>query len=435
MADRYRLDALSLLVRLDEGKVTFLDQAYTACSREYTPHERDLLVSLVRGVVKFRCKIDAVARKYLPRWERLPYGVQNALRLGIFQLLFHTHVPPFAAVYEWVEVVKAFGYPAFAALVNAVLRSVARDLEAYRTEASTWGVDIPSWLEREWKEAIGDAQLSVLLRSLALPPPLFVRVNTLQVGEEELQNRLAQRGIPSRKTSIQGALEVVTSYSTLVRTPEYAQGLFYPQDLGSQIVGHLVRPEPGECVVDACCGVGGKTLLLAQLMGNRGRILAWDRNKKRVAVMERLLKRTGVTIVQPGVYDCLKLPEHFWGIADRVLLDAPCSNLGTLRRNPEVLLRVREEDVASCAEKQLGLLRALFQVVKPGGLMVYSVCTLTRKETIEVVSAFEEEKGPKIARVQLGDGCVRGGEDGYVFLWPHEYFCDGFFVAAWRKVE
>lgn len=435
MADRYRLDALSLLVRLDEGKVTFLDQAYTACSREYTPHERDLLVSLVRGVVKFRRKIDTVARKYLPRWERLPRVVQNTLRLGIFQLLFHTHVPPFAAVYEWVEVVKASEYLAFAALVNAVLRGITRDLEVYRAEASTWGIDVPSWLENEWREAIGDAQLSVLLQSLALPPPLFVRVNTLRIGEEELQNRLAQRGIPSRKTSIQGALEVVTSYSTLVQTPEYAQGLFYPQDLGSQIVGHLVHPEPGECVVDACCGVGGKTLLLAQLMENRGRILAWDTNRRRLATMREFLKRMGVTIVHPGPYDCLKPPERFWGIADRVLLDAPCSNLGTVRRNPEVLLRVREEDVALCAEKQLELLRALFQVVKPGGLMVYSVCTLTRKETVEVVSAFEREKGSKVVRVRLNSGCGNGSTDGYVFLWPHEYFCDGFFVAAWRKVE
>ncbi|MCS7241716.1 RsmB/NOP family class I SAM-dependent RNA methyltransferase [Candidatus Caldatribacterium sp.] len=435
MVDRYRRDALSLLVRLDEGKIVFLDQAYTACSREYTPHERDLLVSLVRGVVKFRRKIDAVAKTYLPRWERLPRVVQNALRLGIFQLLFHTHVPSFAVVHEWVEVVKVSGYSAFAALINAVLRQVSGGLENYRKEADAWGVDVPFWLEDEWKEMIGDVQLPVLLRSLALPPPLFVRVNTLRVKEDELQHLLAQRGIPSRKTFIQGALEVVTNYSTLVQTPEYVQGFFYPQDLGSQIVGHLVHPQPGECVVDACCGVGGKTLLLAQLMEDRGCIFAWDTNAKRIALLRRFLKRTGVTIVQPDVYDCLKPPHRFLSIADRVLLDAPCSNIGTIRRNPEVLLRVRKEDLVLCAEKQLALLRSLLQVVRPGGLMVYSVCTLTREETIEVVNAFEKETGSSVERVQLRSECVDGGTNGYVFLWPHEYLCDGFFVAAWRKVR
>ncbi|MEN3202471.1 MAG: transcription antitermination factor NusB [Atribacterota bacterium] len=435
MVDRYRRDAVSLLTRLDEGKINFLDRAYTACSVRYTSHERDLLVSLVRGVVKFRCKIDTLARKYLPRWEKLPCVVQNVLRLGIFQLLFHTHVPAFATVYEWVEVVKSFGYPAFAALVNAVLRGVTRDLEIYRKEANDWGVDIPSWLEKEWKETIGEAKLCVLLRSLALPPPLFIRVNTLRVREEELQDLLSKRGILTRKAFIEGALEVVASYSTLVQTPEYNQGLFYPQDLGSQIVGHLVCPKPGELVVDACCGVGGKTLLLAQLMGNRGRIFAWDINQRRIATMEKLLKRAGVTIVEPMVCDCLKPPESFLGIADRVLLDAPCSNLGTIRRNPEILLRIREEDVALCAEKQLSLLRSLFQVVKPGGLMVYSVCTLTRKETIEVASAFEKERGTEVERIRLGNAHITGEARECVFLWPHEYFCDGFFVVAWRKTR
>ncbi|MBC7217599.1 MAG: hypothetical protein H5U36_05495 [Candidatus Caldatribacterium sp.] len=435
MVDRYRRDALSLLVRLEEGKIVFLDQAYTACSREYTPHERDLLVSLVRGVVKFREKLDALAKGFLPRWERLPPVVHNVLRLGIFQLLFHTHVPPFAAVHEWVEVVKEGGYPAFAPLVNAVLRGVSRDLVKYRGEAGEWGVDVPRWLEEEWREVLGKEAVSTLLRSLALPPPLFVRVNTLRVGEEKLQDLLAQRGIPSRKTLLQGALEVVASYSELLQTPEYTQGLFYPQDLGSQIVGHLVRPQPGECVVDACCGVGGKTLLLAQLMENKGRIFAWDRNKKRIRTLEKLLRRSGVTIVQPAVLDCLKLPDAFLNIADRVLLDAPCSNLGTIRRNPEVLLRVQKEDVALCAEKQLELLSSLLRVVKPGGLVVYSVCALTREETVGVVEAFERRKGAEIERVRLGNGIAPWENEGFVFIWPHEYFCDGFFIAAWRKVK
>lgn len=434
MVDRYRCDALSLLVRLDEGKILFLDQAYTACSREYTPHERDLLVSLVRGAVKFRQKLDALARRFLPRWERLPLFVQNALRLGVFQLLFHTHVPAFAAVHEWVEVVKSSRYSPFASLVNAVLRGIARELGKYREEAGGWGIDIPLWLEREWKEWLGEERLAMLLRSLALPPPLFIRVNTLRIEEEKLQDLLAQRGILSRRTFLQGALEVMASYSALVRTPEYIRGFFYPQDLGSQIVGHLVHPRPGECVVDACCGVGGKTLLLAQLMENRGCIFAWDKNERRIRTLEKFLKWSGVTIVQPAVLDCLEPPRDFLGVADRVLLDAPCSNLGTLRRNPEILLRIREEDVALCAEKQLKLLRAASRVVRPGGLVVYSVCTLTREETFGVVEAFEREQGTKIERIRLQSGVVQGGTEGFVFLWPHEYFCDGFFIAAWRKV-
>lgn len=433
MVDRYRRDALSILTRLYEGRVAFLDQAYTACSLKYSPHERDVLVSLVRGVVKFRGKLDALARMYLPKWERLPLVVQNALRLGMFQLLFHTHVPPFAAVHEWVEVVRSFGQVAFVPLVNAVLRNVERDLAAHRAQAERWGIDLPAWLEAEWKRILPEEELHVLSRSLALPPPLFVRVNTLRIGEEELQNLFAQRGIPSRKSRVSGALEVVSSYSTLVRTPEYAQGLFYPQDLGSQVVGHLVAPKSGEVVVDACCGVGGKTLLLAQLMRNEGKLFAWDRKRQRIETLRKLVRRSGVSIVQPEVLDCLQIPERFWSLADRLLLDAPCSNLGTVRRNPEVLLKATPESVRQCASLQLELLRETFQVVRPQGLMVYSVCTLTWEETVGVAEAFEREKGSALVRVEP-EGEVPGRvRDGFVFLWPHDLFCDGFFVAMWRK--
>jgi len=433
LVDRYRRDALSILTRLYEGRIAFLDQAYTACSLRYSPHERDLLVSLVRGVVKFRGKLDALARMYLPKWERLPLVVQNALRLGMFQLLFHTHVPPFAAVHEWVEVVRSFGQAAFVPLVNAVLRNVERDLAAHRAQAERWGIDLPAWLEAEWRKALPEEELHVLLRSLALPPPLFVRVNTLRIGEEELQKLLAQRGIPSRRSRISGALEVVSSYSALVRTPEYAQGLFYPQDLGSQVVGHLVAPERGEVVVDACCGVGGKTLLLAQLMGNEGKLFAWDKKRQRVETLKKLVRRSGISIVQPEVLDCLRIPERFWSVADRLLLDAPCSNLGTVRRNPEILLKATPESVRQCASLQLEFLREAFQVVRPQGIMVYSVCTLTWEETVGVAEAFEQEKGPALVRVEPKGEIPGRVRDGFVFLWPHDLFCDGFFVAIWRK--
>lgn len=434
MVDRYRCDAVFLVTRLDEGKISFLDQAYTACSRKYTSHERDLLVSLVRGTVKFRRKLDSVARVYLPKWERLPLRVQNILRLGIFQFLFHTHVPPFAIIHEWVETVKALGQPSFASLVNAVLRNVERNLSEHRAQAAQWGVDLPFWIEEEWRKMLPGDELQTLLKSLALPPPLFVRVNVLRVQEEELQNLLAQRGIASRKSRVSGALEVVSSYSALVSLPEYAQGLFYPQDLGSQVVGQLVNPQPGEQVVDACCGAGGKTLLLAQLMRNQGCILAWDRNKRRIETLQRIAERSGISIVRPEVLDCLKIPEDFFGIADRLLLDAPCSNLGTIRRNPEVLARITQEEVRKCAQRQLRLLLEAFQVVRPGGFMVYSVCTLTREETVEVVEAFEREKGTELARVNLeGERVLGRFKEGMVFLWPHDFFCDGFFVAAWRK--
>ncbi|WP_427365781.1 RsmB/NOP family class I SAM-dependent RNA methyltransferase [Candidatus Caldatribacterium saccharofermentans] len=433
MVDRYRRDALSILIRLYEGRIAFLDQAYTACSLRYSPHERDLLVSLVRGVVKFREKLDTLARTYLPKWERLPPVIQNALRLGMFQLLFHTRVPPFAVVHEWVEVVRSFGQVAFVPLVNAVLRNVERDLAAHRAQAEKWGIDLPAWLEAEWRRVLPEEELHVLLRSLALPPPLYIRVNTLRIGEEELQKLLAQRGIPSRRSRISGALEVVSSYSALVRTPEYAQGLFYPQDLGSQVVGHLVAPKSGEVVVDACCGVGGKTLLLAQLMGNEGKLFAWDKKKRRIEVLKGLMRRSGVLIVQPEVLNCLRIPERFWFVADRLLLDAPCSNLGTVRRNPEALLKATPESVRQCASLQLELLREAFQVVRPQGLMVYSVCTLTWEETVGVAEAFEQEKGPALVRVEP-EGEVPGRvRDGFVFLWPHDLFCDGFFVAIWRK--
>jgi len=435
LVDRYRLDALSILTRLEEGKALFLDREYNRSFGRYSPHERDTLVSLVRGVVKFRKKLDGVARAYLPKWEKLPPFVRNTLRLGIFQLLFHTHVPSFAVVHEWVEAIKPFQGTAFVSLVNAVLRNVERNLKEHRDDASLWGVDLPPWLEREWQEMIGEEDLQDLRRSLALPPPLFVRVNTLKTRVRDLEDFLTQRGIESEKTVLPGALRVFSSYSDLLGLREHAQWLFYPQDLGSQVVGHLFGPSPGEKVVDACCGVGGKSFLMAQLMENRGLVRAWDKSKRRIGALLRIAQKSGISIIRPEVLDCLTIPPVYFETADRLLLDAPCSNLGTIRRNPEVLWKVSKEEAQRVARKQLELLLSVFQVVKKGGVMVYSVCTLTREETISVVEAFEKAKGRAVVRITLSleDFGVHSEKEGWVFLWPHRLECDGFFVAAWRK--
>ncbi len=437
MVDRYRLNALSILTRLEEGKALFLDREYNRSFGKYSLHERDTLVSLVRGVVKFRKSLDGVARAYLPKWEKLPSLVHNALRLGIFQLLFHTHVPPFAVVHEWVEAIKSLQGTAFVPLVNAVLRNVERNLKEHRENASLWGVDLPPWLEREWQEILGDEDLWDLKRSLALPPSLFVRVNTLKTKERDLESLFFRWRIQSEKTVLPGALRVFSSYSGLLSLPEEVQGLFYPQDLGSQMVGHLFGPLPGEKVVDACCGVGGKSFLIAQLMENRGLVRAWDRSKRRIGTLLRIAQKSGISIIQPEVLDCLAIPSVYFETADRLLLDAPCSNLGTIRRNPEVLWRVNEEEVRKLAKKQLELLFSVFQVVKKGGVMVYSVCTLTREETISVVEAFERVKGQAVTRLtlSLGDFGVHSEKEGWAFLWPHCLGCDGFFVVAWRKRE
>ncbi|MEN3185834.1 MAG: transcription antitermination factor NusB [Atribacterota bacterium] len=443
MSERYRLDAVSILNRFYQRKICFLEEGYNGffARRLYSPRERSLLVSVVRGTVKTKAHLEGILRGHLPKWERLPLAIQNLLRLALFQMIFHSGIPVFATVHEWVEVTKSLPNREFVPLVNAVLRKVGEEIPNYREKALEWGMILPDWIEEEWKALFPEDQAEIK-RSLMLPPETHVRVNTLRIGKDALRKRLEHYGMLVEEIpGLPFTLRVEGESSVLFTIPEWQEGLFYLQDVGSQVVTMLCNPSAGERIVDLCCGVGGKSTAFAQLMGDRGEIFAWDWDSKKIEVLRHFISRMGIKSIVPAVVDGFKPPEEFLESADRVFLDAPCSGLGTLRRHPEVLERTDQNTVRALAEKQLNLLLSASRLVKRGGIILYCVCALSMEETEGVVRKFEEQMRGEFERISErvmdGEGTAFSHfslvSDGGIFILPHRMRNDGFFVAIWKK--
>ena len=316
-------------------------------------------------------------------------------------------------------------------------------LQALRTRApdSTdlgFQAELPDWVIERLRSQYDDAEILALGRALQQPGPLDLRVNTLKARREEAQARLAAEGIAAEAMPYAPNGLRVKGKPALQTLPVFREGLIEVQDEGSQLLGHLLAPRRGEMVVDFCAGAGGKTLLLGALMQNEGRLYAFDVSERRLANLRPRLKRSGLSNVNPvligGERDARV--KRLAGKVDRVLVDAPCSGLGTLRRNPDLKQRQSADGVAELTVRQDAILAAAATLLKPGGLLVYATCSLLAEENEGRVAAFDaahpafeaQDCGELLrqARIPVEMGaCLR--------LLPHRHGTDGFFAAAWRR--
>jgi 16S rRNA (cytosine967-C5)-methyltransferase len=221
--------------------------------------------------------------------------------------------------------------------------------------------------------------------------------------------------------------------------PGYSEGYFQVQDEAAQLIGHILSPGPGETILDACAGLGGKTSHVAQLMQNRGVLHAMDRNPRKLSLLQKEMKRLGITIVQTCRHDLLSPPDQFpHGFFDRILLDAPCSGLGVLRRNPDAKWRVSEKDIERLREIQLSLLFHLAPLLKPSGILVYAVCSTEPEENEFVIDEFlksqpDFKSNPLDSSACIPMDCIT--ENGYFKTYPHHLSMDGFFAARLKRVS
>jgi len=364
------------------------------------PHarDRDLFNALVYGVLRRRARLDHV----IARFSKTPLAkidppVLSILRSAVYQFMFMDRIPVSAAVNTAVETAKALAAPWVAAFVNAVLRRAAAehgsvpppDPARDPLRALAVGGSLPEWLAERWLGRHGYTTAAELAEAVNTLPPLTLRANTLRVDRETLSRALADAGIATTPTAI--APDGLRAGALPVRIPEvqaFRDGWFQVQDEAAQIVSLLLSPRPGETVLDACAGRGGKTAHLAALMRNRGAITAVDRSEARLAQLGAEMQRLGVETVAAVAADLLDahapLPKTF----DRVLLDAPCSGLGTLRRNPDIKWAAEKRDLARYHRLQCELLERAAGLTRPGGALVYAVCSPEPEETVDVIRGF-----------------------------------------------
>ncbi len=288
---------------------------------------------------------------------------------------------------------------------------------------------LPDWLAERIGRAVPPAEFEALAASLLEPAPLDLRVNELKADVRAVLEALAEAGIEARPLPGEPTALRVAGKPALERLDAFARGWFEVQDVGSQRLCRFAAPRRGQVVVDFCAGAGGKTLALAAMMRSTGQIYACDVAPRRLARMRPRLARSGASNVQPLGIDTERdrRLDRLAGRADLVLVDAPCSGTGTLRRNPDLKWRIGPDDVGRLASQQYDILLAAARLVKPGGALVYATCSLLEEENAAVAARFEAAAGAGWSRDEAA------GEGGVLRLWPHRDDSDGFFAVRWRR--
>jgi len=421
-----RRAALRVFLDTERGGPTLGDRLAQADVESLPTRDRAFLHELVLGTLRRRAALDFACARLLDRpFTRLDGPVKAILRLGAYQLL-HLRVPPRAAVSESVELAQAVA-PRASGLVNAVLRRLAREgappFPAAEADPLGWltsAGSLPRWLATRWLERLGPDAAVARARAFLDPPPSVFRFNPRVADAEE---RARAAGLEPRRLTVPGSWTAEGRTATLA-----ADGVIYVQDQGSQMAGHLAAQ--GRRVLDACAAPGGKTTLLADLLGAGGTVVGAEASLPRLERMAGLVARWGATTVRLVGADARRPP--FAGLFDSVLLDAPCTGLGTVARHPDIRWRTTERDVVRHALRQRELIGSVAALVAPGGGLVYSVCSGEPEEGEEVVGAFLEGHR-EFARAPLPAWAAPFAEAGYARTRPERDGGDAFFVAPLRR--
>lgn len=398
-AEKPRQIAVRILQRHAAGRdylETVLDEGLTAAS--LSPADRGLAQELVCGVIRWRAPLDwLIERKTAGRTQKP--ALQILLRLGLYQMFWLDRIPDHAAVHETVEMAKRLGFGAQAGFVNAVLRGYLRErdqtekliLELRQTQPAL-GYSHPDWLCALWTSRWGTESVRALLEWDNTPPPTYARRNTLKADVAALTAEWSKeelRYTPLRWDWIEvGHVFRLDAHPSLASLPSLQQGMFYVQDPSTLLAARVLDPQPGESVLDLCAAPGGKTTFMAELMQNRGRIVAQDNQPDRLKLVKENCDRLGVTCVEVAASPSASSPQPPPAQFDRVLVDAPCSNTGVLRRRIDLRWRIRPEEIERLRSVQLELLRQAALHTKPGGVLVYSTCSLEPEENRGVVDEF-----------------------------------------------
>jgi 16S rRNA (cytosine967-C5)-methyltransferase len=433
--DRPRERALAVLCGAERG--TFADSLLEAARREFEGRDSAFILELVYGVLRHRSLLDWT----LDRFSANPLGTtdietRNILRLGAYQLLFLDRVPASAAVNTSTELSKEYGRKS--GYVNGLLRSLERSRNALPPPAFDDPVrqlsvrySHPEWLVRRWVARFGRERTGKLLTACNRPAPLIIRTNILRATRDELKQALVAEGADARETLYSPAGLELLSSPGLNNLAAFLEGRFLVQDEAAQLVGMMVAPAQGDTVLDACAAPGGKATHLAELMGNRGSVVALDSDAGRLNRVAENSARLGTTIVRPVVGDAAKYREALF---DKVLVDAPCSGLGVLRRHPDGRWTKGEKIVAERRTVQRNILKNCATLLKPGGALVYATCTTEPEENEDLINAFiASGRGefriddPRQYLPPQAHPLV--GPDGFFRTFPDEPSLDGFFGA------
>ncbi len=353
-------------------------------------------------------------------------------------------VPDSAAVNESVKLAKKHGNKGSIGFVNGILRNISKNKEELKTvdvkdniERLSISYSHPKWLVEMWENEYGIQFTEEMLKANNKKPELNIRVNTLKTNKLDLMNSLSEKGFILKEGKLSNDSIIIENPFKISQIEEFINGHFTIQDESSSLVAQVMDPKPGSKVIDVCSAPGGKSTHIAEKMENKGEIISRDIYEHKVNLIDQTARRLGIDIIKTDIFDALELDNSLIDYADYVLVDAPCSGLGLIRRKPEIKKNKVEDDIISLADIQLNILEISKEYLKAGGILIYSTCTLSKRENIDIVKAFLK-RNPNFNLVNIENTISEAGniptlKDGYLHLYPHIHGTDGFFIAKLEK--
>lgn len=437
--------ALRALVRVEEDGA-YLNLALPTLLQNLPAEERSLAIQLAVGTIQRLNTLDWSINLFSRRSiDTFTTRIRNLLRLSAYQILYLDRIPDYAVVNEAVGLARRFGHRGVAGLVNALLRRLSDettvlpwpDSDQNPLEYLSLKHSQPQWLVARVLEKFGFNEAENWCLANNRKPATSIRPNLLQNNPEELTRKLQNEGFGMIQSPLVPGMLRLNSGSNLAATASFREGLFTIQGESSALIAPLLAPQSGENVVDLCSAPGGKTTHLAELMHDRGLIYAVELRRNRLQLVEKAARRLRLQSIKPLLADGRSIGRYNLPAPDAILVDAPCSGLGVIRRLPEIKWRRTEKDLKELQKLQLEMLSAAAGILPVGGRLLYSVCTTEPEETVRVVEQFGRSHGEFLhepLQLHLPPALQeRQDESGAVYIWPHRHDLDGFFIARWRK--
>ncbi|MFC3843837.1 16S rRNA (cytosine(967)-C(5))-methyltransferase RsmB [Paenibacillus sp. MAH-36] len=439
--------ALDVLIRVEENQ-SYSNLLLNQVLQKHALERADagLATELVYGTIGRKNTIDFFLERFVSKGlAKLEPWVRCLLRLSFYQLHYLDRIPDHAVVSEAVNIAKRRGHQGISGMVNGVLRAIIRSKAELVLPAAlgdvkriALGHSHPEWLVRRWIRQLGPELTEQICAANNEPPHVSIRANARRRSRLELLEQLQGSGLSAEASELAPAGILVQGAGNMALSPGFLQGDFSIQDESSMLVAEALEPRPGMTVLDCCAAPGGKTAHIAEKMDDSGKIWACDLHEHKQKLIADQAERLGLTSIQTLVMDAAKLDEHFGAESfDRILLDAPCSGLGVIRRKPDLKWAKQEAEIDAISELQYAILSRVHRLLRPGGVLVYSTCTIEHAENAGMVERFlaehrdfELEPLPAEAFASVDPAAAAAG---MVQILPQQFHSDGFFIARLRK--
>ncbi|EYE89277.1 hypothetical protein Q428_03105 [Fervidicella metallireducens AeB] len=444
MEDKARIVVIKTLSDMDEKKAFSnikLNQYFKKF--DLNPKDRAFSAEILYGTLRWKLKIDYMIQRFSRiKLEKINIWTLNCIRTAVYQIFFMSKVPEFAAVNEAVNIAKIKDKNA-APFVNGVLRNILRNKNLFndireKDKVKRLSIEYshPEWFIKKFIKIYGEEFVIDLMKKNNTPSELTIRINSIKTNKENLVQMLMDKGVNVESGKLDESL-ILKGFNLIEKSSIFNDGLLTIQDESSMLVANVLDPKPGEKIIDLCSAPGGKTTHIAQKMNNKGEIIAFDIHEHKLELVNQNAKRLGINIIETRLKDATVLLEEYIDYADRVLVDAPCSGLGLIRKKPEIRWNVHQQDIDVLANIQFLILSNASKYVKKNGVIVYSTCTISVEENEDIINRFlQENKNYELVNIcsylpekMFSDTC----RDGYVKLFPNVHDTDGFFISKLRR--